>query len=164
MKYERIKGYKNERFRQVTGVSIKTFEAMLEVIKKATAEAKKGKGRKRALTAEDTLLMTLEYYKEYRTFDCIAASYGISKSTVHDTISRVENALIKSGLFALDGKKALVNPEAELEIIVVDSTEIPIERPKKGQKQYYSGKKTAHAKSAADHRQKNRTDNLHGIF
>lgn len=141
MKYENIKEFKNERFRQVTGVNIKTFEVMVEALKAAYEETHKRKGRHRALTIEDSLLMLLEYYKEYRTFDCIAASYGISKSTVHDTICRVESVLIKSGLFALDGKKALVNPEVEIEVIVVDTTEIPIERPKNKQRQYYSGKK-----------------------
>ena len=141
MKYERIKGFKNERFRQVTGVNKKTFEAMLAALKIAYSEKHKRKGRHRALLIEDALLMMLEYYKEYRTFDCIAASYGISKSTVYETICWVESVLIRSGLFALDGKKALLNPDMEIEIVVVDTTEIPIERPKKGQRKYYSGKK-----------------------
>lgn len=141
MKYELIKSFNNERFRQVTGVNIATFDKMVEVLKASYANVHKKHGRNRELSIEDILLMTLEYYKEYRTFDCIGASYGITKSNVCRNIQWAENELIKCGLFRLDGKKALIDPNTAVEIILVDSTEIPIERPQKGQKQYYSGKK-----------------------
>ena len=141
MKYEIIKDYKNERFRQVTGVNIDTFKVMVGVLNEADKERQKVAGRKRKLSIEDMLLLTLEYYKEYRTFDCIGASYGLSKSNVCETIKWVETILIKCGLFNLSGKKALLDPKTEIEVIFVDTTEMPIERPKKGQKHYYSGKK-----------------------
>ncbi|MDR1094205.1 MAG: IS5/IS1182 family transposase, partial [Clostridiales bacterium] len=73
-------------------------------------------------------------------FDCIGASYGLTKSNVCRTVQWVENVLIKSGIFSLGGKKALVDPNTEIEVILVDSTEVAIERPKRGQKAYYSGK------------------------
>jgi hypothetical protein len=66
MKYELVKGFKNERFRQVIGVNITTFNKMEEAL-------------------------------------------GVNY--------------------------------AEVEAVLADSTEIPIERPVKGQKKYYSGKK-----------------------
>jgi len=141
MKYEKIKGFKNERFRQVTGVNISTFNAMVEVLKEAYEKVHNKRGRNRSLSVEDMLLLTLEYYKEYRSFDCIGASYGISKGTVCKIVIWVENVLIKCGLFRLDGKKALLDPNTEIEVILVDTTETPIERPKRGQKEYYSGKK-----------------------
>ena len=141
MKYEIVKEFKNERFRQITGVNIVTFNAMLETLKEAYVETHRKRGRHRKLALEDMLLLTLEYYKEYRSFDCIGASYGISKSNVHNIVNWVENVLIKCGLFRLDGTKTLINPDTELEIILVDTTEIPIERPKRKQRQYYSGKK-----------------------
>ena len=40
--------------------------------------------------------------------------------------------------------------ESNLQTIVIDVTEQPIERPTKGQRVYYSGKKTAHNKSSID--------------
>ena len=141
MKYELVKGFNNDRFRQVTGVNIETFNKMVEVLKVSYAEVHKKRGRNRVLSIEDMLLMMLEYYKEYRTFDCIGASYGITKSNVCRTIQWVETVLIRCGLFRLSGKKALLDPNTEVEIVLVDSTEIPIERPHKGQKKYYSGKK-----------------------
>jgi hypothetical protein len=48
----------------------------------------------------------------------------------------VENILSKSGLFNLPGKKALVESNSEIEVIVVDVSEQEIERPKKKQKSY----------------------------
>jgi len=88
--------------------------------------------------------MTLEYYKEYRTQECIAASYGLKKSNVGKTLKWVEEALIGSGLFKLPGKKKLTQPKTGIEVVVVDTTETPIQRPKNRQKSYYSGKKTAY--------------------
>ena len=85
--------------------------------------------------------MTLEYYKEYRSLECIGASYGLTKSTVGKVIKWVEEALIKSGEFSLPGKKKLSQPTIEYEVIVVDTTETPIQRPKNHQQKYYSGKK-----------------------
>lgn len=142
MKYENIKNYNSTRFRQVTGVLPETFEAMVSELKKDLEQRqKKISGRPQALSVEDKLLLTLEYYKEYRSYECIAASYGVGKGTVSRTINWVENVLVKSGLFKLPGKKALTKNTWEIEVIVVDSTETPIERPKNGQKKYYSGKK-----------------------
>jgi len=142
MKYEYIKSYQNERFRQATGVRPETFLAMTEVLKAAYAERhKKHQGRNRKLAIEDMLLSMLEYYKEYSSYECIATNYGISKQNMCKTIRWVEEVLIKSRLFSLPGKKALSNIGSEIEVILVDTTETPIQRPRKGQKRYYSGKK-----------------------
>ena len=140
-KYEIIKNYSEARFKAVTGVTQSTFNAMLEVINAAYAEAHKNRGRARKLTRENMLLLTLEYYKEYRTQECIGASYGLHKTNVGEVIKWVENALIKSGLFSLPGKKKLSQPTLEFEVIVVDTTETPVQRPKNKQRHYYSGKK-----------------------
>ena len=141
MKYENIKNHKEPTFKQVTGVSRATFYVMLEVIKAAYGETHKNRGRHRKLSHEDMLLMTLEYYKEYRSLECIGASYGLTKATVGKVIKWVEEALIKSGEFSLPGKKKLVQPTIEYDVIVVDTTETPIQRPKNNQRKYYSGKK-----------------------
>ena len=77
------------------------------------------------------LLMTLEYLREYRTYLHIATSYGLAESNTFETIRWVENTLIKSKEFKLPGKKVLLKSENEFEIILIDATESPIERPKK---------------------------------
>jgi hypothetical protein len=43
----------------------------------------------------------------------------------------VENTLVKSGKFSLPGKKALYGDDSEVEVVLVDVTESPVERPKK---------------------------------
>jgi len=141
MKYEHIKEYADADFREVTGVLPATFNAMIKVLDIAYREVHKKHGRNRKLTLEDMLLMTLEYYKEYRTLKCIGASYGLCKTNVNKVIQWVENVLTESGLFSLPGKKKLVQSNIEYEVIVVDSTETPIERPKNKQRKHYSGKK-----------------------
>jgi len=141
MKYEIIKDYKETEFRAITGVTPATFRAMLEEVNEAYAQAHAQRGRHRKLSREDMLLMMLEYYKEYRTLECIGASYGLKKTNVGKTIKWVEDVLIKSGKFSLPGKKKLTQSDIEFEVIVVDTTETPIQRPKNRQKQYYSGKK-----------------------
>ena len=142
MKYENIKDYQDARFRLVTGVKRETFFTMVEILE---AEQKrvhsKHNGRRRKLSIEDMLLAALEYLTEYRTYECIAASYGLTRPNIYKVIKWVEDTLVKSGKFRLPGKRVLANKDNTIEFIVVDTTETPIERPKKGQKAYYSGKK-----------------------
>ena len=140
-KYENIKNFSGTKFKAITGVTPETFQTMLGILQAAYAEAHKKRGRKRKLSLENMLLLTLEYYKEYRTQECIGASYGLHKTNVGEVIKWVENALIASNLFHLPGKKKLVDPDTDIEVIVVDTTETPIQRPKCRQRRYYSGKK-----------------------
>jgi cysteine synthase len=73
--------------------------------------------------------------------DSIAAEYGVCKGTVCLSVQWVEDTLSKDGTFALPGKRVLKRKSASIQYVVVDVTESPINRPKKGQKEYYSGKK-----------------------
>jgi hypothetical protein len=80
--------------------------------------------------------------------DSIAAEYGVCKGAVGLSIQRVEDTLTRDGAFALPGKKVLKRKTASIRYVVVDVTESPVNRPKKGQKAYYSGNKTAHPEDA----------------
>jgi hypothetical protein len=53
----------------------------------------------------------------------------------------VEDILVKDSTVALLGKKVLRRRSASIQSVVVDVTESPINRPKEGQKAYYSEKK-----------------------
>ena len=75
--------------------------------------------------------------------ESIGADYGVSKSTICESIQWVENTLSKDKTFKLPDKKVLKKASGGIEYIVVDVTESPINRPKKGQNEYYSGKKSA---------------------
>jgi len=83
---------------------------------------------------ENQILMTLEYLREYRTYFHIGQSWGINESTVYRIVTKIENILIKSKTFRLPGKKQLLKSNNEINIVVVDVTENPIERPKKNRK------------------------------
>jgi len=135
MKYDNIRNYSEKDFRLATGVSPKTFEVMVEILNSKYADDHahnvKGGGRKSKLSMEDKLLATLEYLREYRTYFHIAASYGVHESNIIRTTKWVEDALIKDGRFSLPGKKALLSPDHEIEVVVIDASESPIDRPKK---------------------------------
>ena len=77
------------------------------------------------------LLMALEYMREYRTYFHISQGYGVSESTAYKTVKWVEDTLIKHPDFSLPGRKALLKSEMACEVILIDATETPIERPQK---------------------------------
>ena len=131
MKYERIKALDHERFRRLTGVKRASFNRMLVILSTANDLKKARGGRKNKLCLEDQLLMSLEYIREYRTYFHISQSYGLSESSAYKTVKFVEDTLIKHPDFALPGRKALVKSDVGYEIVLIDATETPIERPKK---------------------------------
>ena len=127
MNYETIEHLTASDFKRLTGVQRATFEQMLKAVEKGLRNF----GRPSKLSRADQLLMTLMYWREYRTEFHIAQSYGISEATVCRTIRKVENALVRSGKFRLPGKKAFQASDTMFEVILVDVSEQPIERPKK---------------------------------
>jgi predicted DNA-binding protein YlxM (UPF0122 family) len=127
MKYEEIKNWKKSAFKRLTGVLPSTFEKMLGVLEEELPSF----GRPPKLSRADQLLMTLMYWREYRTQFHIAGSYGISESAVSRTIKKVEDVLIRSDQFHLPGKKVLKSNDLEIEVLLVDVSEQAIERPKK---------------------------------
>ena len=131
MKYENLKKYNEAKFRRITGVKRTTFSKMIEILVKAEKARRSKGGRKPFLSIEDMLLAALEYLREYRTYAHIAVGYGLSESQIYRTIKWVEETLIKDGTFSLPGRKALLKSNMEYEIILIDATESPIERPQK---------------------------------
>jgi len=132
-KYENMGNYSDAKFRRVVGMRRKTFAKAIEILNKKYGEEHAGNvrnsGRKPKLTMENKLVATMEYLREYRTLACIGASYDIDESNVQRIVKWVENVLIKDGTLRLPGKGALVS--AEYEVIQIDGSETPIERPKK---------------------------------
>ncbi len=142
MKYEIIAKYSNTKFRRITGVKRATFQKMVGILQEAYAEKHRRRGRKPKLSIEDILLATLEYLREYRTYAHIAASYGIAESNIYRRIKWVEDTLIQDGTFSLPGRKALLQSDMEYEVILVDATESPIERPQKNKSGTIPGRKS----------------------
>jgi hypothetical protein len=136
------------RFKRLYGVKPDTFKKMLSILQRKYDVLHQKGGKPPKLTVKDKLCITLKYLREYRTMDSIAAEYGVCKGTVCLSIQWVEDTLTADGTFALPGKKKLKRKSASIQYVVVDVTESPINRPKKDQKAYYSGKKTAHPENA----------------
>ena len=127
MKYETIEHLKDTDFKRLTGVQRETFEEMRKVIEKGQRTF----GRPPKLSRADQLLMTLMYWREYRTEFHIGQSYGVSEATVCRTIRKIEDVLVRSKKFRLPGKKALQPSDTVFEVVLVDVSEQPVERPKK---------------------------------
>ncbi len=132
LKYEQVKSLSDEQFRRLTGVKRSTFDRMIKILEEADKKKKMKGGRRNKLSMENQLLMALEYIREYRTYFHVSQSYGISESSCYKGIKWIEDTLIKHPDFALPGRKALLKSDMEYEVVLIDATETPIERPKKG--------------------------------
>ncbi|MEG4048580.1 IS5 family transposase [Microcoleus sp. Pol17C2] len=136
---------KPEQFKRRFGIQIQTFKEMVNTLEQFRLENPQDKrGRRSALTLEEQVLVTLEYWREYRTYFHMGTNWGVSESTICRIITNIESTLMKTGKFRIPGKKALLKDSDYPEIVVMDVTETAIERPKKKQKRYYSGKKKYH--------------------
>jgi hypothetical protein len=120
-------------FKELFGVQKAPFQQMLAVLNAAHEIRRQNGGPRPKLSVGDKLLITLQYWREYRTMAHIAYDFGVAKSTVSDTITWVEDTLIQVGTFHLPGKKALLSG-TKCRTFVVDVTESPIERPKKNKR------------------------------
>ena len=130
--YEKLKELKPELFKRLTGVKPDTFEAMLQECELYHKKKKSKGGKPNKLSVSTQILLMLEYYREYRSMVHMAFDYEVSESTVSRVIKEIESVLLQSGKFSLPSKKALYeNNGIDLQYILIDATECPIERPKK---------------------------------
>jgi hypothetical protein len=131
MFYKEIESLAPALFKRLTGVKKEVFAQMLDCIMSFKMKNRKhlSRGRPPKLSYADKLLLMLMYYREYRSQFHIGVTYGISESSVCEIITEMESILIKDKRFHLPGKKVL--KENTFEVVLVDVTESPVERPKK---------------------------------
>jgi len=131
-------------FLRLFGVNSVQFEEIFKRVKPLWEQQVLGKykrrGRNFALSLEDMTLMLLLYYRSYVTQMFVGYLFGIDDSRVCRIIQKLEPLLAK--VMTLPQQKHL--SQEEIESCLLDATEHPIERPKKDQKSYYSGKKKRH--------------------
>ena len=139
-KFDTIKDLSDDKFKRLTGIHRKTFDKMIELLKEQYKKDRVKGGRNRKISIEDILLMTLEYLREYRTYYHVAVNYGVSEGTAYKMVIWTEDTLIKSKEFSLPKKKELIEHN-EVDVILVDATESPIERPKRNQKKFTQEKR-----------------------
>ena len=141
MTYEQVQSLKPEAFKRFCGVGPTTFDEMVSVLQQQKRKKRKP-GRPPKLSLEDQVLLALQYWREYRTYFHIAQSWNINESTAFRIVRYVEDTLIRSGRFSLPGKKALLQADSVLEVVVVDVTESPVERPKENNDKCFQAKKS----------------------
>ena len=139
-------------FLRTAGMSVAIFDEIMVKFKPLWEKAHKKKkgvglgGRHYKLSPEDLMLMI--YYRCYITQEFLGHLFGLEESRVCRVFQKVSKILSK--VFTL-GDKIKITREVtkeELESLIADVTEQPIQRPKKNQKPYYSGKKKDHTVKA----------------
>ena len=143
VRYSKIK--KHPRiFNRLFGLKVSEFERILKAVEpeweKRVISRYKRPGRNYKLELADLILMLLLYYRSYTSQIFIGFLFGIDDSRVCRNIRTLEPILAK--VMAISKTRHL--RQEEVEEIIIDATEQPIERPKKGQKAFYSGKKKRH--------------------
>ena len=128
MIYEKARELKESDFKRLCGVKKETFFEMCEIVK--AVSSRETRGRKSVLAAEDQVLLTLSYWREYQAMFHLGQDFGLHESNVSRVIQKVEDILIKCGKFSLPGKRRLLE-ENRLTYTIVDVTEMTVERPKK---------------------------------
>src|SRR3954471_14475226 len=140
-------------FRQLTGLTPAAFDRLLSDLEPryAAADAKRkarpgrqrrpGAGRKHALPLADRLLMLLVYYRTYATHALLGFLFGVDDSAVGRNINPLQPLL--AGIFRIPERRIKLDPE-DIRELFFDTTERPTRRPKRGQRDFYSGKKKRH--------------------
>jgi len=140
--YEKIQKLGDKEFKRITGVTRELFEKMVHRLNKQYSQEHSGGGAP-GQPVELRLTLALEYWREYRTFEHMSNDHQIPKSTINEMVLWVEYSLSGDEEFKLADLKERFKPgeENEIEIIIVDVEEQPVERPKYDQEKSYSGKK-----------------------
>jgi len=140
--FEAIKDYSDEKFQRTVGISLSHFFFIVQLVSSFIDKEKednpmKKRGLKSKLTLYNQVLLFFFYLRDYPTFLKLGQNFGISESYANKIFHRILNIVVQS--LKLPNRKVLL--EGEIEKILVDVTEQPIERPLKNQRHYYSGKK-----------------------
>lgn len=132
------------RFRQLTGVTSAVFFQMLRRLRPAwdAAQGRKAKtGRPHAVGGlAEHLILLLIVYRCHVTQGFMAWLVGTDKASVCRALQRIAPIARR----VLGVRRAIRVSADEAQALLIDATEQPIERPKRGQKRWYSGKKKRH--------------------
>jgi hypothetical protein len=145
MKWLTISALRGKKFRRYTGIHRRVFDEMAECVRASKTQKRKhpSKGVSSSLSVEDQVLLTVMYWREYRSQEHLAVDFGVGQSTVSRTVRETEDILIKSRQFSIPGRKSLISKDGQYEVVVVDVTETPVERPKKNKNANTVAKRSA---------------------
>jgi hypothetical protein len=152
-------------FRAMTGLPVSLFDELLEDVLPAYHQARAKRldrpGRQRAigggdsfdLDPADQILLTIVWLRQYPTQEVVGFLFGVSDSTALRAIARCLPLLEQSGRDTMrmpdpgrGRRKKLAQLLAETPelAVIIDTFEQRIQRPRRQQRAYYSGKKKAH--------------------
>ena len=143
-----FKDYKEKSctdFQRLTGVNKGTFQILYSkysagVSAYLSEKPKRKCGVQAKLSLENQLLLCLLYLREYHTLLELGTQFGISESYAQKRYVFAKSILLKT-LQCPD--IASLKTTVETNLVAIDVTEQPIERPLEGQEDYYSGKKNS---------------------
>lgn len=140
-------------FLRLTGITPEAFDSICLELKpryevwnekrltRSNRCRKIGGGNQFTLCIEDRLLMLLIYYRTYVTHVFLGFLFGISDSIVCRNINPLQPLL--ADIFKIPERRIELS-EDEIAELFFDGTEQPMNRPRKGQRKWYSGKKKRH--------------------
>ena len=99
-----IQAYNDVTLQRLTGIPRAAIFPMIEIVKASWP----ARGRRRLLSPEDAVLLTLLYWRQYPAMAVLGAMFHISEATVSRMIEWVESALIQSRRYRIQGKKLYV--------------------------------------------------------
>lgn len=142
-------------FRSLTGITVDQFTNLYyqlipiynatetERFSMVNRQRRIGGGRKKELHLEDQLLMVLIYYRHYVSQSFLGLLFNLHNSNVSRRIRYIEPQLAR--IFKIPTRKIETElTEEQITLYFIDATEQQINRPRKDQKRYYSGKKKKH--------------------
>jgi len=152
-------------FRNLTGITLVLFEQMLQQLRPAFAASRRRRlhraDRQRAfgggddfdLQPDDQFLLTIFWLRHYPTQEVLGYLFGVSDSTAKRAIDRCLPLLEAAGQDTMRmpdpgrGRRkdlsTLLQDTPDVAVII-DTFEQAVQRPKKRQKRFYSGKKKRH--------------------
>lgn len=129
-------------FKLHTGMKKQTFYKTLEYLTIVYNDSHKNGSRTSVVCR---LVLAITYWRDYRPMRQMGLDYDVPKSTVCDCIKCVETALENWDKFQIQDIKTEIEKAKEkginVETIIGDVEEQPIERPVINQEECYSGKK-----------------------
>lgn len=129
-------------YKTVFGIGKETFNVMLKILENVYRKEHSKGGRKDGTNPRQRLEITLKYIRQYLSQRYLAFEYSTSKSCISPIIKWTLKALINNNNFSLFNRILRINDISEARII--DATDSRIDRPRKKQKIYYSGKRKSH--------------------
>lgn len=143
LRYEKLK-VRPVTFLGLFGMTVPQFEEIMKTFtplwERQVLAAYRRPGRHFKLGLEEMVLIVLLYYRSYITHLFIGFLFGLDDSRICRLMRKIEPVLAQ--VVALPQERHL--SQREIESLIMDATEQPIERPQTGQKAYYSGKRKKH--------------------